>query len=1131
MPTTAEQLLSVLEPLSFPARLTLTARTAHRLAAAGELAPLLAELDALGPYERRLAALAAFAGQDTGFLTARLADPDRCVASYALRAALRLPVPDGAIEAAYEDAPSALRHRLARLLLCGDRTALAERLVERLRGEWGDAEAARLLPACSASFVARHLPSLAHAVNGWPGFARRHPDPVLDHFGTALAELPPGRERDEWWRVHATAVSALAPRRPARVLDLLERYGPAGLPHPLHDGLGALVDADAERVVRWIVSPDRREERYEPVPPPRVMRRLARAAPASLTALGRHWGHRDRHYAALLKALPPGRRQAFHAETSPEAPGTWPQVDVLALLPREQRWASVRRTEAELDPAEECWWDDLALLGHGPFARSRTALLAAVRRSDADDREIAWPLLVAGATRDGDRAAIVEMLEATRRLRNDRDPVRRAALQALATAAPRVLDADDVAALERIAADALEAPDGSAGSRTALRTLAERVLVEHATGRDTALSSWALGTLGRITGLEGVPSFGPLYRVLRRGQEHEVFDALRPWLEAAAARADFRLLLGLARAFGPRARRMPALQDMLVTALERGDDATFRAAVELRLDAPGTRGQRVASIIALEPSAVVLPPVLDVVSRSRTDLLDPLLDDAPPHGRFLPPGSRRPLPDLDHGGRWLPRQQAAALRIAATAAADVSLPLADRAAAIRAAAPVPELGYAQVSAHADAPDVVLAEAALGALARTDRPRDAVAVLLEHAGTDRARVAVYAAARAADLTAPSELALLLGPLLTGEQPAKVTSRKEAIRLAALHLPPRRTTALLAQAFRAPDRHPDVRSTVVRALPVLLGVPEAWRLLDEAAREGDPAVLAALVAVGPRQLPREHRARWAALVDSLYDAVLTHTASGLAGHSTIRSLGDWAAYAPGLAVRLSRTVCDLDRRARWAGVASVLRDLASSTLPHPLGGAAPGSVLHGAVAELLASLDGPEGGRDAAEDRDLPALQRLRSLVRPSVTHDSGPELLEALAGQLAGQPLLASERADLLYSLVDLRTEPEDLTRRMDDLAAALEDAGVVVAGQVAGRMRPHWGHRALPRHAATLLTVADRLARDGRVGAGLLAAALVAGTGTVLSWPEEWRALLRALRRHPRPDVRHEAFRILTENE
>lgn len=56
MPTTAEQLLSALAPLPFPARLALTARTARRLADDGHLTPLLADLDARGPYERRLAA-------------------------------------------------------------------------------------------------------------------------------------------------------------------------------------------------------------------------------------------------------------------------------------------------------------------------------------------------------------------------------------------------------------------------------------------------------------------------------------------------------------------------------------------------------------------------------------------------------------------------------------------------------------------------------------------------------------------------------------------------------------------------------------------------------------------------------------------------------------------------------------------------------------------------------------------------------------------------------------------------------------------------------------------------------------------------------------------------------------------
>ncbi|MEU5250062.1 hypothetical protein AB0G81_39655, partial [Streptomyces asoensis] len=109
MPTTAEQLLSALEPLPFPARLALTARTARGLADDGALAPLLAELDAGGSYERRIAALAALVGRDAEFLADRLADQDPVVAGYARRAVRDLPVPDRAVEAAYDDAPAVLR--------------------------------------------------------------------------------------------------------------------------------------------------------------------------------------------------------------------------------------------------------------------------------------------------------------------------------------------------------------------------------------------------------------------------------------------------------------------------------------------------------------------------------------------------------------------------------------------------------------------------------------------------------------------------------------------------------------------------------------------------------------------------------------------------------------------------------------------------------------------------------------------------------------------------------------------------------------------------------------------------------------------------------------------------------------
>ncbi|WP_166021623.1 hypothetical protein [Streptomyces chilikensis] len=67
--------------------------------------------------------------------------------------------------------PSSADRLLSALLSSRRRTALAERLLPRVREAWGDHEAARLLRACSTPFVARHLPSLAHAAAGRGGRA------------------------------------------------------------------------------------------------------------------------------------------------------------------------------------------------------------------------------------------------------------------------------------------------------------------------------------------------------------------------------------------------------------------------------------------------------------------------------------------------------------------------------------------------------------------------------------------------------------------------------------------------------------------------------------------------------------------------------------------------------------------------------------------------------------------------------------------------------------------------------------------------------------------------------------------------------------------------------------------------
>ncbi|SFF09019.1 hypothetical protein SAMN05216251_10885 [Actinacidiphila alni] len=1181
MSRSVNRLLAELKPLPYGNRLARTAKRAREWAESGELEAVVGELDAGTPYERHVAALAALVGRHTDYLAEHLADADPVVSGYALRALRLLPIPDAAVEAAYDDAPSHTRRRLTRAVVAAHRTALAERLVVRLRAEWGEAEAAKLLPVCSAEFVARLVPEVAHAVESWGRVARRHPDAVLDHAARELAAQPL-HLRTQWWQRHAHAVAVTARTRPERVLTLLERYGPGELPAPLRDRLGALVAADADRTVRWLVSPDRDRPRYEPLLPRSVLRALVRADRPSLVDLGRHALARPAHLAALLKAMPPSRRAGF---LDAARAGADPRGDVvlavLPLLPRERRWAEVRRWVPRGRTEEWLWWEVLETLAEGRYEEAWPVLTAELGRPDAEERALVWPILVTAVRRSGERAAVAELLTLMLRLRNERDPVRAAALGALADLPPRLFAADDVASLDRIVRDALEARDSSAATRAAVRRLAVAVLAANAAGTtsrdgDAALLAWALRAVERIAGHIAVADLGPLGRTLRRGQEHQVFDALYPWLRAACDKADHRLLLALTGALGRRARHMPALQALLAEALEYGDDNAFRAAAGLWLDAPATRGERVERILALEPSAAVLPEVRRVLTRHRTDLLDVLIGRKPPYGRFLTPGKRRPLPPLDDVRRWLPHQQETVFAMAERAAADESQPVLARAAAVRLAVHVPVRGlgfglrWAALdtgtgSAHA----VPLAEAALGALPYTDRPQDTLPVLLAHAGDDRARVAVYAAGRAARFAAPSELAGLLAELLDGTRAAKVTGRKEAVRLAAGLLPLREAAALLAAAYRRPGQHPDVQAAVVAFAAGLLArgatgpaAHDLWSLLAEAVH-GAPQSRTALLRTTPWSLPAPHRPHYARLVadiaatptdaddaepkgpempgaapEAAQDGVGSDAVRS-AVRAAVRELPRWVAYAPEAVGVLSRAVTDPRVRATWAEAAQAVARLATSGLPHPVGGAAPGSLLHGTVTELIVAVG--RGEYDAEADRDLPARRRLVQLVhhlpRPQRSADPARDtvrpVLTALAALLAAEPSLAEPRVWLLCRLADPEAGPglsPDAGGRLLALADALAGRPAL-AVRTAAQLRSDLMSGRTPERPDLLLDAARRCAADGGTAAGLLAVAVLDGVGVRLRWPEPWRAALRAARRHPDSDVRDAALEVTVAHE
>ncbi|MEV0495374.1 hypothetical protein [Streptomyces atratus] len=1126
-----DHLYAVLDPLAYPARMRALATWTRSLVRngdsrdAGRLRSLLDELDTRGLHGRRLAVLAAAIGGDVAFLEARLADPDGTVRGHALKSSLRLPISDTALERAVDDAPAAVRRQLATAVVAGGRTALAERLILSVKKLWGD-EAAQLLPGCGPEAVERLLPGLFRAVTRWHALGRRYPDLVLDEVARQLAELPE-QSRAPWWYRNADVFAATVEARPLRVLDLLELHCPAQLPGPVRAGLGVLLKAAPGRTIRLITAPERLVGPLRGLVSRTALSRVAQLEPPELTDLGRAWSHSPESLALLLRALPPSRRDAFYdaATAGQDLSRSSLAGSLLDVLPRHRAQAEARRMATQAAERGAPWDTVLAAVAYLPTAEARPRLLAATRRPAAEDRALAYPLLVRNAARSGEATAVAELLVDLQRLRNEQEPVRSAALAALARTSPGLFTGADATLLDRITTDAIEARDSSGRTWQALSSLALTLLREHAASGERPLVEWALATLQRLSGHTGGANLGRLDTSLRRGQEFQVFEALRPWLEAGADKVDHSLTFAVARALGRRAHHMRELQELLWQAIQFGDNATMSQAVDLWLDKPSTRDERAVQVLELEPSAAVLDPVLRVLTHRRTDLLHTVLADKPPYGRFLTPGARW-LPPIDGIGTWLPRQQAAAARLLTRVAGDASLPKHVRAGHIRVAVTIPELGFPIARRYLDSPDTVLAEAALGALVWTDRPAEALPLLLAHAADDKARVALYAAARAARFVAPSQLeAVLRAALLPADDgalapAAKVTSRKELVRLAASRLPVGTAAAILAEAFDLPGQHRDVQAACVPVAAELLRSPAAWRLLKRAA-DGLPVSQAAVLRTQPYELQAEDRPHYARLVGQVSCSSDVETAGAAMG-----LLARWSPWYPEAERLLLEATVDLDNRSSWRAAADGLVALTAST-----DGAGP---LLEALGQLIrAEATAPTRHLDAEGERDRPARQRIGHLVARLATvvttgASKGPRAAALRASELLSAATdFLPESTHLFAKALDLDAEPAQLLAALERLEA-LHTNRPVLAARTADTLRNRLNAARRPGDPLVLLCATERLTANAGCAGGLLAVALTQALGARTGWTLDWRTHLRTLRRHPHPDVREAALALTT---
>lgn len=1119
--TAAAQFIASLDPLAYPDRMRLVAGETRRLADSNGLDTVLDELAGGGDHERTLALTMARIAGRTGRMIAALDDPDHRIRAQALVACIRTPQADDAVIATLPDSPIAWRESVVRAVRAARRPQLADRLMDAYRDQLPDPIAARLLPGCSAETVARLLPDLAHAGVPWGALGAHHAEIVLDFAEGELAGLP-DLLRDAWWARCGDGVATASGSSPLRVLDLLERF-PAthGLPFSVTMHMSTLARADQTRVLRLLVQPTGDVAARLRVLSRGLRKKLAATGLPEVEVWGRAVRETPAAFAELLRALPPGRRPALYdAATVGKDPARMViSLPVLDALPRERRYAEARRMltlpSVDADPDQR-----LRIAARLPWTEARTDLVAATRVADPLERARAYPLLIGAAAASGDPAAVTTLLsEDLGRLRNEQDPVRRAALSALAAVPPKLFEesATVVDALTRLVTDALEARDTSWPSRESLRVLACAVLAHQAVGNaseDSDLLIWALIVFDQLAGTTGGMSLGRLNRTLRRGQEHEVYQALAPWIRRAAEHGDHQLALSLADALGKRAWALADLQETLADAVQRGTNATASRAITLWLADYAHRDTRVAQVLAWDPSAAVLWPVSRVLSRRRTDLLDTFLTGEAHEGRFVTKGTRW-FPQWEPSGRWLPRQIEAHARLLTKVADDKDANSHARVQAIRTLGHLPGgPGRQTILRYVESADVPLAEAALASLAWSQDPASALPLLLEYADGDRARVAVYAANRAARHAPPAAAMAALRAVALSPT-AKVTSRKEVLRIAAdLTLPG--ATDLLITVWQAENQHRHVKAAAVLRLAYRLDDERALPLLQQATT-GDSEIAAQVLRVHPLELPARHRAEYAELIFAacrVEDQKIRNAAFG--------AVPNWYTAAPSAA----DVVCD--------AITDPGRDNAGAMLPaalhHLLFMGMPADRYLGVLTTLL-EADAADLPLDARANQDRAARRRLGSVVNytlmlpPALTAHRRP-LLRAASDMLRPRVGFRTLAAELAAAAVDFQAPAEVVVR--DVLAlAALVDGRPQPVDRAAARLSQQISART-PWDAACVLAAAQALSAASVPGAGRIAVRLLAVAGPALAWPEPYRLAASALRQHGDPDTVEAALELDT---
>lgn len=302
--------------------------------------------------------------------------------------------------------------------------------------------------------------------------------------------------------------------------------------------------------------------------------------------------------------------------------------------------------------------------------------------------------------------------------------------------------------------------------------------------------------------------------------------------------------------------------------------------------------------------------------------------------------------------------------------------------------------------------------------------------------------------------------------------------------------------------------------------LLPAPPAWRLLERAA-DGPPVIQSALLRVRPYELRAADLSRYARLVGRVAGSGDVETAAAATG-----LLASWSPWYPeAVPLLLARTV-DLDNRSSWRAAADGLVELTASA-----GGSEP---LLEALAQLVAAeAEAPALHLDAESERDRPARQRIDHLVGRLSTAVTMRQVEASRTAAVRASELLCAttdfvpQGTHLAVTALGLDEKPAVVLASLDRLAALHTDRPALAA-RTAETLRSRLNTARRPGDPLVLLIAVQRLIANADHAGGILAVALTHALGSRTRWPQDWRAQLRALRRHPHPDVRDAALALRT---